>query len=59
VAVYARDRGYFKAAGIDPKLIPVQSPGVVAAGLLSVRLVSGTMGIAPLPLRACEGSRCC
>ncbi len=45
VAVYARDRGYFKAAGIDPKLVPVQGPGIVAAGLLSGSLSLGTMGI--------------
>lgn len=55
VAVYARDRGYFKAAGIDPKLIPVQSPGVVAAGLLSGSLSLGTMGIGTLAAARLRG----
>ena len=55
VAVYARDRGYFKAAGIDPKLIPVQGPGVVAAGLLSGSLSLGTMGIGTLAAARLRG----
>jgi NitT/TauT family transport system substrate-binding protein len=55
VAVYARDRGYFKAAGIEPKLVPVQSPGIVAAGLLSGSLQFGTMGIGTLAAARLRG----
>jgi NitT/TauT family transport system substrate-binding protein len=55
VAVYARDRGFFKAAGINPNLTPVQGAGIISAGLLAGSFDIGTMSIGTLAAARLRG----
>ena len=55
VVVYARDRGFFKAAGINPTLMPVQGGGIVPSSLLAGSLDLGTISIGTLAAARLHG----